>query len=81
MDCGRVPLMPYAVDYEYIPRDDGGLDVVCGVARTCARAKPCAGGGTRWDARLSSIVAREPCSLPTTRKPKWKRISRWVAIS
>ena len=23
----------YAVDYEYIPRDDGGLDVVCGVVK------------------------------------------------
>jgi DNA polymerase-1 len=29
----RFPLVPYAVDYEYIPRDDGGLDVVCGVAK------------------------------------------------
>lgn len=28
----RLPLTPYAVDYEYIPRVDGGLDVVCGVA-------------------------------------------------
>jgi DNA polymerase I len=27
------PLTPIAVDFEYIPRDDGGLDVVCGVAR------------------------------------------------
>ena len=33
MCSGRVPLVPYAVDYEYIPRDDGGLDVVCGVAK------------------------------------------------
>jgi len=29
----RFPLTPYAVDYEFIPRNDGGLDVVCGVAR------------------------------------------------
>ena len=29
----RFPLVPYAVDYEYIPRDDGGLDVVCGVSK------------------------------------------------
>ena len=33
MDGARFPLIPYAVDYEYIPRDDGGLDVVCGVAK------------------------------------------------
>jgi len=33
VDCACFPLTPYAVDYEYIPRDDGGLDVVCGVAK------------------------------------------------
>ena len=33
MDSARFPLTPYAVDYEYIPREDGGLDVVCGVAK------------------------------------------------
>ena len=33
MDGARLPLTPYAVDYEYIPRDDGGLDVVCGVVK------------------------------------------------
>jgi len=33
MDGARFPLTPYAVDYEYIPRDDGGLDVVCGVVK------------------------------------------------
>ena len=29
----RLPLTAYSVDYEYIPLDDGGLDVVCGVAK------------------------------------------------
>lgn len=33
MAGARFPLAPYAVDYEYIPRDDGGLDVVCGVSK------------------------------------------------
>ena len=33
MAGARFPLTPYAVDYEYIPRDDGGLDVVCGVSK------------------------------------------------
>ena len=27
------PLIPYAVDYEFIPLDDGGMDIVCGVAQ------------------------------------------------
>lgn len=29
----RLPLTPYAVDYEYIPQDDGDLKIVCGVAK------------------------------------------------
>lgn len=29
----RLPLTPYAVDYEYIPKEDGGLDIVCGVVK------------------------------------------------
>lgn len=29
----RFPFIPYAVDYEYIPRADGGLNVICGVAK------------------------------------------------
>lgn len=29
----RLPFIPYAVDYEYIPLETGGLDVVCGVAK------------------------------------------------
>ncbi len=29
----RLPFIPIAVDYEYIPLSDGGLDVVCGVAK------------------------------------------------
>lgn len=33
MNGVRFPLAPYAVDYEYIPLEDGGLDVVCGVAK------------------------------------------------
>jgi DNA polymerase-1 len=31
MSC--CPLIPYAADYEFIPLDDGGVDVVCGVAQ------------------------------------------------
>ena len=27
------PLIPYAVDYEFIPLDGGGMDIVCGVAQ------------------------------------------------
>jgi DNA polymerase I len=27
------PLTPHAVDYEFIPLDDGGIDVVCGVSQ------------------------------------------------
>jgi hypothetical protein len=27
------PLVPYAVDYEFIPMEDGGIDIVCGVAK------------------------------------------------
>lgn len=33
MTGARLPLTPYAVDYEYIPQEDGGLDIVCGVAK------------------------------------------------
>ena len=33
MGGAHLSLTPYAVDYEYIPRADGGLDVVCGVAK------------------------------------------------
>ncbi len=29
----RLPLIPYAVDYEYIPTEDGSLTVICGVAK------------------------------------------------
>ena len=29
----HLPFTPYAVDYEFIPLSDGGLDVVCGVAK------------------------------------------------
>ena len=27
------PLAPFAVDYEFIPTDDGGMEVICGVAQ------------------------------------------------
>jgi hypothetical protein len=27
------PLIPFAVDYEFIPLDGGGMDIVCGVAK------------------------------------------------